>query len=303
MKNSMRTYLRGSVSQQQQADFQAHMDRLGFGSTSAPGEFEASGKKYAAVTAARDVLSRSSQLPMHSHTFMEIFQYVSDSRVEYLIGTNRYILRKGDIVCVPPGTCHQVLRYEPEDVPCVRNLIAVTPGFLETMGWSWQPGQYFLVRVSQDQQDPWLQMCRLCVEECKEKPPLWRSAVTGYAQVILTQILRNADASIKAEKAGIFEELLNYVDTHLSRKITLTETAQHFYISDRTVNREFQKNLGVSFYRYVTQRRLLMARNLIFSDIPLEEVCRRVGFADYPTFYRAFKKEYGLSPRQMRSGE
>jgi AraC-like DNA-binding protein len=58
--------------------------------------------------------------------------------------------------------------------------------------------------------------------------------------------------------------------------------------------------MGVSFYRCVTQRRLISAKSLIEQEIPLEDVGRRVGFSDYSTFYRAFKKEFGISPRQYR---
>ena len=59
--------------------------------------------------------------------------------------------------------------------------------------------------------------------------------------------------------------------------------------------------MGVSFYRYVTQRRLIAAKILIEKGILLEEVSRQTGFQDYSSFYRAFKNEYGISPRQYRS--
>lgn len=297
--NRMRTYLQGDVSQKQRENFQAHMDHLGFDSTKNPGEFEAT-KSWKMVMATPDELDRRSQLPMHSHTFMEIFQYISDSKVEYLIGTHRYILQKGDIVCVPPGTCHQVLRYEPEDVPCVRNLIAITPSFLEYFGWNILPDQYYLLRTADDKMERLAYLCEMCVREAQEQEPRWWEALSGYVQILLTQIIRNSDASIKAETDGLFENILTYIDNNLGQRITLVDTARHFFISERTITREFQKNLGISFYRYVTKRRLLMAQNLVLNDLSMDEVCQRVGFADYPTFYRAFKKEYGISPRQMK---
>jgi len=33
----------------------------------------------------------------------------------------------------------------------------------------------------------------------------------------------------------------------------------------------------------------------------LDILSTKVGFSDYSTFYRAFKKEFGISPREYRS--
>ena len=57
--------------------------------------------------------------------------------------------------------------------------------------------------------------------------------------------------------------------------------------------------MGVSVYRYITQRRLIAAKSLIGQKLPLEEISQQVGFSDYSTFYRAFKQEFGISPRQF----
>ena len=53
-------------------------------------------------------------------------------------------------------------------------------------------------------------------------------------------------------------------------------------------------------YRYVTQRRLIAAKTLIEKGQRLEAVAAQTGFTDYSGFYRAFKQEFGISPRQYR---
>ena len=58
--------------------------------------------------------------------------------------------------------------------------------------------------------------------------------------------------------------------------------------------------MGVSFYHWVTQRRLIAAKLLIEEGKLLEEVAETVGFTDYSSFFRAFKQEFGISPRQYR---
>ena len=71
-------------------------------------------------------------------------------------------------------------------------------------------------------------------------------------------------------------------------------------MSQSTISQTFKNKLGVSFYRCVTQRRLIAAKSLIIEGAPMESVSQKVGFSDYSSFYRAFKQEFGISPRQFR---
>lgn len=301
-QNSMRTYIHGSITQRERETVQSHMDHLGFDNTQQSGEFE-SRNPWQLIAANKDILNASNQLPMHSHSWMEIFRYVSDSRIEYLIGTHRYLLQKGDIICIPPGVCHQVLRFEPADVPCVRDLIVVQQGFLTYIDWNSQRDEYYLIRATDSMQKLMGALCDMCVKESQEQNLRWRDMLSGCVQILLAQILRREDLTIKAEADGLFERILSHIDANLNQKLTLGETAKALYTSERTISRELQKNLGISFHRYLTQRRMLIAGNLIRSGVLLEEVGQRVGYGDYPTFYRAFKKEYDMSPRQMQQTE
>jgi AraC-like DNA-binding protein len=61
--------------------------------------------------------------------------------------------------------------------------------------------------------------------------------------------------------------------------------------------------LGVSLYRYVTQRRLIAAKNDIAKGMRLDAVARKSGFQDYSAFFRVFKSTFGISPRQYRIHE
>ena len=80
----------------------------------------------------------------------------------------------------------------------------------------------------------------------------------------------------------------------------MADVAHHFFISESTITQTFRKKMGVSFYRCVIQRRLIAAKALIERGIALEAVAEQVGFSDYSSFFRAFKQEYGISPRQFR---
>ena len=106
---------------------------------------------------------------------------------------------------------------------------------------------------------------------------------------------------MKAEKPELLDRITAFVEAHYDQEITIADLSRQFYVSSSTVSHLFKQRLGVSFYRYVTQRRLIAAKNLIQKGVLMENVAAKTGFADYSGFYRAFRKEYGVSPRQYRA--
>ena len=95
-------------------------------------------------------------------------------------------------------------------------------------------------------------------------------------------------------------DILSYMDCHLSEQLTLAQVAGHFEISVSTLTQLFQKHLAVSFHQYLTQRRMAASIPLLLSDMPLEQICRQVGYRNYSTFFRAFKQVFHISPREFR---
>ena len=106
---------------------------------------------------------------------------------------------------------------------------------------------------------------------------------------------------LRAEEPELLDKVTAYIENHYAQHITVSELAHKFYVSDSTISHLFKQKMGVSIYHYVTQRRLISAKNLITQGIALETVATQVGFSDYSSFYRAFKQEYGISPRQFRN--
>lgn len=142
------------------------------------------------------------------------------------------------------------------------------------------------------------------VLESEQQKPQWEIAVLGNTITLLTHLYRamndHRSPTLKAEKPDLLAQVLEYIDENLSQKLTLAETAKHFFVSESTISQTFRKQMDISFYHFVIQRRLIAAKTLILEGAHLDTVNERVGFSDYSAFYRAFKQEYGISPRQFR---
>ena len=80
--------------------------------------------------------------------------------------------------------------------------------------------------------------------------------------------------------------------------LTLDQLAEQFFISKYHLLRKFDAQVGTTVHRYILQKRLMNAKQLLAGGVPPNEVCQYCGFGDYANFYRAFKAEYNQTPRQ-----
>lgn len=285
---------------------QEALEKLGYEPGSFYQELEMS---HRFVDTHQDVSYTNTAVQLHSHTFYEVLCCRNTCGVEYLVGADRYRLQRGDIILVPPGISHRPLLPEVMTEPYRRDVLWVSQEFMSTIFRVFPQGlegsmSTRLIRTAGTRWEYLMQKFRQGVKEAERRDVGWEAALTANTLQILVQLSRAAleqTMPLRAEKPELLDLALAYVEENLGEKITLAEVAKHFYVSESTVSQTFRKKMGVSFYRCVSQRRLIAAKTFIEEGVLLEEVSRRVGFADYSAFYRAFRQEFGISPRQYRN--
>ena len=94
--------------------------------------------------------------------------------------------------------------------------------------------------------------------------------------------------------------VLAYIHDNCTQPLTVEKLAEQFEYSPSHLAHSFKKQMGTSLYHYVLLRRLQIGREAMLEGIPVKEAYQKCGFGDYAGFYRAFIKEFGLSPQQYK---
>lgn len=104
----------------------------------------------------------------------------------------------------------------------------------------------------------------------------------------------------------MLDEVFLYIHAHITEEITLQQLEQTFYVDRCHIAREFKKQTGQTVHAYIVKTKLALCCRYIEQGLPITQVYQMAGFGGYSNFFRAFKKEYGMTPktyfRTVRAG-
>ncbi len=246
---------------------------------------------------------------LHHHDYYEVYFFL-DGKMDYRVEGNIYHLEPGDLLLISPMELHQPIASS-TDGDFERILLWVSKDFINHF-WDGEfsltrcfdtsiPMHTNLLRPSPAQRaDITLRLGELLHEQYGD----------GYggrlcAESILVRFLvelnrlamqTGTTCAARGDTSPLISQVLSYINDHYYETITLDELAQRFYVSKYHLSHEFSRVMGTSLYRYVTLKRLLIAKQMLSTGISPGVVYSNCGFSDYANFYRAFKTQYGVSP-------
>lgn len=127
--------------------------------------------------------------------------------------------------------------------------------------------------------------------------------VKGIITILIILILR---ACIHAEnkkrydsrKHLLLDDIFVYIRSHITEEITLEQLEKEFYVSKYHISREFKKRTGITVHQYIVKRKLDICKHYIEQGKPIIEVYKLCGLGSYNNLFRAFKKEFGITPKE-----
>lgn len=244
---------------------------------------------------------------VHHHDFYEIYLFLSGN-VEYSVEGCDYHPEPGDLLLINPLELHQLKVNDPRTA-YERVVLWISPSYLGRLSTPEtsltlcfdRPGHSSLLRPDK--------VCGLqaiiweLLREFHSTEYGHESAAAGLFLRFMVELNRLAlhsppvaAAPAEDHSAQLIRQVLVYINDHCRQELSLDQLSSAFFISKYHLSHEFQRLVGTSVYRYIMQKRLVIAKQLLSGGVSPTGVYRNCGFRDYANFYRAFKAEYGVSP-------
>lgn len=254
-------------------------------------------------------------VPLHWHNDMEII-YIKKGRGRITVDLMPFSVQDGDIVIVPPGQLHSIEQFE--DCSMEYENIIFQPSML-IPGQNDDCSKQFLLPLVQGQLlfpnyfspdsplYPALSSCLGAMDEiCKTFPNGYQLAVKGQLFLFFYALISSGDVPpprTGSKSLDRLKEILKYVESRYNEKIPISDAARICGFSESHFMKFFRSSMGISFTDYLNEYRLTMAaRMLLSSSDSIAAIAGETGFENLSYFNRRFKKKYGCTPSEFRSG-
>lgn len=252
------------------------------------------------------------EVALHHHDFYEIYFFLSGN-VQYNIESHSYQLAPGDILLISPMELHQPV-FHSKQRDYERIVLWIDQRYLAELSQGGQnlaacfdttaPGHTNLLRTGNAlRQVLTYQLEQLLSESEAGDSYSSLCALTYLAQILIGLNRLSAQAVQRTETRAVSDSVvysvLAYINEHYNEDLSLDYLANRFFISKYHLSREFNRLVGTSVHHYLIQKRLAMAKQMMSGGMASTEVYQHCGFGDYSNFYRAFKAEYQITPKEF----
>lgn len=254
---------------------------------------------------------------LHTHDFIELVYALSGTGIHEINGVE-YEVKKGDLLFINKGQTHRFT--SSRDRLYVNFLI--NPKFISSELVDHENVMDFLSLSLFDEFQGYVAdgrpvvsfkrgdsaevefIVKRMIHEFQKKQIGYSAILNCYMKVLFAKMFREMNNGKRkmAGEGSLPPEIIKYIDDNCFRKLTLQELADKTFYNPAYFSRLFKRCYGKTVTEYMQEKRVQEAsRLLIDTDLPIEEICHKVGYSDKGTFYSIFKTHQALTPKAFRA--
>ncbi|MCC5468629.1 AraC family transcriptional regulator [Pelosinus baikalensis] len=248
-------------------------------------------------------------MDIHIHDCYEIYYSISGGK-QFLIDNRFYDINPGDLFIINQFESHYLTQIN--NMVHERIIISIYPDFLKEISTIktdlsycfTERNQVFNHRISLNKKQQYrflyfigkITTLNEFGSDILDRVAFMEMMVMINSLFINNHSLEIADSNFQYNQQ--VQEILTYINQHITEAITVEHLAEQFYISTSYICRIFKATTGTTINKYINARRITIAKTLLTMGLGVSEVCEKCGFNDYSNFLKAFTKAVGISPKK-----
>ena len=245
----------------------------------------------------------------HEHSAVEVILTL-EGQVEMVLNDTYYLVRKGEVLIIPPDTPHSLnmgegssrylYLFEPEAIFDMRDIKALAQQFARP----------FYLHDGSDAHTRIRELLLKVMDAYEKKEIMWNTVCYGYflrmyailGQHYLPRLRVRQGEQAHHVDSEVITAAMGYINSHYQEDLSLDDVAAFAGFSRYYFSRSFKKQTGYSFKDYLSQKRMQVAMDLLIrTNRPMKDVAIDSGFGSVATFNRVFRESKGCTPTQYRA--
>ncbi|KRK88763.1 AraC family transcriptional regulator [Lentilactobacillus sunkii] len=254
--------------------------------------------------------SRHHDSPFHQHTdHIELILFISGD-VTFYTPHKAFPIKPGYLIAIPNGVWHRVVTKNAD--PYERIFLNIKVNLIDELSTpktnlfdcfkTSSAKDVNILNPDQDFIDDYIGFADQIISSLNKNS--YGNDVK--IRILLSQILllANKIQPVKEQPKNVMppflEKVTSFIDENLAKNLSLSAFADQFFMNPNYLDRSFKKYTGLSIHRYVIEKRIELAKQLLRKGTSVTLVCEKSGFGNYSNFIRTFNNIVGISPGKYK---